>query len=362
MVDSKIERLAITGGPDGAIAIDTITEDNLAPGSVGASELQPIGGESLKDLTITDAKIASVDGSKINTDSISADQIGPGAVGNSELGSNAVGSDNIIPETINGGPGGDIASDTITEYNLADGSVGADQLQPIEGGSIADNAIGINKFDNSAVDRGLDVSTGAIGHINQITGATHNGFSFDNQGHIFDTSPLQPRRSADCHRQGDLGGVIVPDDGGIALNPLGEIRHGVVGDTVSGNHPRQQRSHHCSGTAGTADLPHCTKTDLGAVSVPGPKLVVSGAVVSWHALASGLSLISTPRSRLIVRSSLMVIYSLALISQSIPLSSLRQGNCLLITPLTPKATSMAILSPLLITASPPAISGITPPA
>ena len=119
--------------------------------TVGADALQPITGDSLVDLTVTDSKIGSVDGSKINADSITAGQIGPGAVGNSELAADAVNSDNIITESIVGGVNGDIAGDTITEYNLADESVGAAQLQPIENESIADGTIGTGKFDPSTV-------------------------------------------------------------------------------------------------------------------------------------------------------------------------------------------------------------------
>ena len=107
-----------------------------------------------------------------SSDSITADQIAPGAITGSELAQNSVSTDHIIDETIVGGPGGDIAPDTITEYNLATGSVGPDALQPIGGDSIADGGITADKFDPSAVDRGLDVDTGAIGHTNSVTEGT----------------------------------------------------------------------------------------------------------------------------------------------------------------------------------------------
>ena len=289
VVDSKIERLSIEGGPTGSIAIDTITEDNLAPGSVGASELQPIAGDSLLDLTVTDDKIGSVDGSKINPDSITAAEIAPGAITNSELAENSVGSDNIFPESIVGGPGGDISADTITEYNLADDSVGADQLQPIEGESIADGTIGIDKFDETAVDRGLDVDTGAIGHTNQVTGALHNGISFDDQGHIFDTSPLLPS-DLPIATETDIGGVMIPPDGGLTVTPLGELSHSntVTGDTVSGIEFDDNGHIISASPLGPSDLPPATETDLGAVSVPGPKLVVNGAGEISHSLVQGL--------------------------------------------------------------------------
>ena len=289
VIDSKIERLSITGGPGGAIAIDTITEDNLAPGSVGASELQPISGDSLLDLTVTDDKIGSVDGSKINNDSITSDQIGPGAITNSELASNSVGSDNIFPESILGGPGGDISPDTITEYNLADQSVGPDQLQPIGGDSIADGGITIDKFDPDAVDRGLDVSTGAIGHTNDVTGALHNGFTFDDQGHIAATSPLLPT-DLPIATETDLGGVMIPPDGGLTVTPLGEVSHtnNITPNTISGI-TFDEHGHIVTADAlSSVDLPPATETELGAVYVPGPKLTVAGDGELDHAIVDGL--------------------------------------------------------------------------
>ena len=289
VIDSKIERLTITGGPSGSISLDTITEDNLAPGSVGASELQPITGDSILDLTITDEKIANVDGSKINPDSITADQIGTGAVGENELASDSVTSDKILNGSVTGGIDGDIALKTITEDNLADDSVGPDALQPISGDSIADGGITVNKFAPDSVDRGLDVDTGAIGHTNVVTGALHNGISFDDQGHIFDTSPLLPT-DLPIATNIDLGGVIIPTDGGLFVSPLGELIHSnsVTGDTVSGIQYDDQ-GHIVSASPLTgADLPPATNTDLGGVSVPGPKLTVNGAGEISHAKAQGL--------------------------------------------------------------------------
>ena len=158
--DPKLERLSVKGTFN-AIATNTITADNLANGSVGADALQPITGNSLADLTVTDSKIASVDGSKINADSITAGQIDQGlwAIANSPKTQSAA--TRSSPSQSLAGSGGDIAGDTITEYNLADDSVGADQLQPIENESIADGTIGTGKFDETAIDRGLDLDTGS---------------------------------------------------------------------------------------------------------------------------------------------------------------------------------------------------------
>ena len=289
VTDPKLERLSVKGGTEGAIAIETITEDNLAPLSVGASQLQPIAGTSLQDLTVTDDKIGNVDGSKINLDSITAAQIGSGAVGNDELASDSVDSDNIIAESIVGGVNGDIAAATITEYNLADDSVGADQLQPISGDSIADGGIVSGKFDTGAVDRGLDVSTGAIGHTNDVTGALHNGITFDDQGHVVGTSPLLPT-DLPIATDIDLGGVSIPPEGGLSVAPNGELSHtnNVVEGTVSGI-TFDEHGHIVNADLLTAvDLPPASETDLGAVYVPGPKLSIASDGELTHTNVDGL--------------------------------------------------------------------------
>ena len=71
---------------------------------------------------------------------------------------------------------------------------------------------------------------------------------------------------------------------------LGELIHSnsVTGDTVSGIQYDDQ-GHIVSASPLTgADLPPATNTDLGGVSVPGPKLTVNGAGEISHAKVQGL--------------------------------------------------------------------------
>ena len=200
-----------------------------------------------------------------------------------------MGSVHVINESLIGGVDGDIAPDSITEYNLADLSVGANQLQPIENDSIADGTIGTGKFDASAADRGLDVDTGAIGHTNQIDPALHNGITFDEQGHVVDTSPLLPT-DLPIATDIDLGGVMIPPDGGLTVTPLGELGHSntVVPATMSGI-TYDEHGHITAAVPLVGDdMPIATETELGAVSVPGPKLTINGAGEIGHALSPGL--------------------------------------------------------------------------
>lgn len=289
VVDSKLERLSVTGGASGAIAQHTITEENLAENSVGTDALKPIEGDALADATITSDKIASVDGSTIIDRSITTTKIASGAITNVEIAQNAIGNDNIYPGSILGGDGGNIAADTITDWNLADGAVGAQQLKPIGNESIADGTIDSGKFAPTAVDRGLDVDTGAIGHTSSIEGTTHNGLTFDDHGHIVDTSDLQPS-DLPVATDVDLGGVIVPTDSGLSVTSNGELSHTntTTGETVSGIE-FDDNGHILSAIPLQGDdLPAATETDLGGVSVPGPALEVTSDGELSHALVDGL--------------------------------------------------------------------------
>jgi hypothetical protein len=84
------------------------------------------------DGAVTAADIAdgAVQASEIATDAVGAAEIAPDAVGSSELAANAVTSAEILSATIVGGPGGDIAPDTITAGELAPDAVGAGELAP----------------------------------------------------------------------------------------------------------------------------------------------------------------------------------------------------------------------------------------
>ena len=72
------------------------------------------------------------------------------------------------------------------------------------------------------MDRGLDKTSGSIGHTNAITAGTTSGITFDEQGHITETTALVaadlPAATAE-----DLGAVSVPTDSGLTVDAAGDL-------------------------------------------------------------------------------------------------------------------------------------------
>ena len=170
---------SITGGVDGHIAVDTITDLNIAPNAIGASEL--------------------ADGS--------------------------VDSNALLAGAVTGGPGGKIASKTITSGELADGSVGADALaaDSVDTDAVQAGAITGAKLDSASFDRGIDLTLNKVGITNSIAAATAHGISWNEQGLITGYDASIPGTDIAIATETTLGVVMVPSAAGLTVSPLGEI-------------------------------------------------------------------------------------------------------------------------------------------
>ena len=129
----------------------------------------------------------------------------------------------------------------------------------------------------SSLDRGIDKTSGKIGHTNAIAAGVRSGISFDAQGHITATAALV---SSDLPAATDAlkGAVSVPAASGLNVSPIGELSHqgSIVPSIVSGISFND--TGHITGATALApsDLPIATDSLRGGVSVPGPGLAVSG--------------------------------------------------------------------------------------
>ena len=151
---------------------------------------------------------------------------------------------------------------------------------------IGPESIGASEIAGDAVDRGLDKTSGRIGHTNQIIAATVSGVDYDEFGHV--TGP-----SADGILPNELplatsaepGAVIVPASSGLSVNPAGQLAHtdSVGGATVSGISWNDSGHVIAAVPLGSDDLPAATNLEIGAVAVPGPTLQVDGSGNLTHA-------------------------------------------------------------------------------
>ena len=272
---AAIQNLAVTGAK---IANDTITATQIAADAIGASELadDSVDTAAVVDGAITNVKLAggitsdkitSVDGAAILTNTITATQIAADAVTASELANSSVDTAAIIDSAV-------------TDAKLASG---------IDGAKLTDDTVTAAKIPAASFDRGIDRTAGAIGHTNSVTAGSHNGITFDAQGHVTGTSALT---SADLPIADttQVGGISVPAASGLSVSNAGEISHQdtVVAASVSGI--TYNSTGHITSTRAllASDLPTATDADKGAVSVPGPSLAVDASGVLTHA-ASGVA-------------------------------------------------------------------------
>ena len=287
----KIAQNTVAGGATGNIGLKTITADNLADGSVGADALQEIQTGSIADDAITGDKIAdgAVDGgTHIVDNSITEDKYAAESVGTGAIKDDAITSGKILDRTITGA---DIALGTIEGENIKDGAIGADQLADLDASDIiSDGSITGDLIGPGAVDRGLDLSTDAIGHTNAVTAGKSAGISFDAQGHVtaveaIDSSDLPPATTT------ELGAVIVPTDSGLTVAANGSLDHenSVTAGSVSGL-TIDEHGHVTAYTALTAgDIPIATTTEVGGVSVPSGALTVATDGALTHDDVTGLT-------------------------------------------------------------------------
>ena len=278
LTDNTVTNDKLTTGIDGAkLLADSVTAAQIAADAITSSELADgaVDTAAIIDGAVTNVKLASgIDGTKISADTITAAQIQANAITSSELADNSVDTAAIINSAVtdakiaSGIAGSKISDGTVTDAKLATG---------IDGTKLTAGSVDAAKLD-TVTDRGLDQTTGSIGHTNSVTAGTHSGITFDAQGHITGTAALV---AADLPvaTESTIGAVSIPADSGLTVTALGVVDHAnnVTGATISGI-TYDEHGHIVSAAALTAgDLPIATEDNIGGVAVPpGSALTVSG--------------------------------------------------------------------------------------
>ena len=305
--------------PAGKLVLDSITAQEIAPNAIGASELADgaVDTAALQLKAVTAAQIAD--------DTITALQIAPSAVGTSELLDLSVTTGKLADKGVTTGKIADlavtaaqitkgtitaaeiavntitavqIAADAITASELADGAVDTaaltnsavtnDKLAAgIDGAKLTDDTVTTAKIPAGSLDRGLDKTSGAIGHTNAITASVRSGISYDAQGHITAAVALVPS-DLPVATATAIGAASVPAGSGLVVSGVGALGHAntVTPGTSSGVSYDAQG--HITGIVPLApsDLPIATDATVGAVRIQGPALTVDGSGVLSHTSSS----------------------------------------------------------------------------
>ena len=285
---ANIQDAAVTGGK---IAAGTVTGSNIASGTITAANIanDAIGPDQLADDAIAAIAIGdgTITGVKIATDTITATNIAANAVGASELADNAVDTASVVDGAVTSAK---LATGAVAETNIAAGAVtttkiaasavGTTQLADasvtdekvtsgISGAKIADSTITAAKLPTSALDRGLDRTSGSIGITNEIAPGTQNGITYDAQGLITSTAPLDAT-DLPIASTTEPGAVIVAADSGLAITGGGEISiaNSITPATVSGITFDEFGSITAATGLVDTDLPLATNATVGGVIVP----------------------------------------------------------------------------------------------
>ena len=255
------------------IATSAVGNANVIDGSIGFEKTNfadgSVPGAKITDNSITAAKLTadSVTGPAIADRSVSAVHIELNSITNTELASNCVESAEIANNAVTADKINLLA---VTTGKIADGAVTDDKIATgIAGSKLTDDSVTAAKVPSGSLDRGLDKTTGSIGHTNSLTPGTTSGITFDAQGHITATTALVAADLPEATAT-DLGAVSVPTDSGLTVDAAGQIS---INNTVTAaTAPLITFDEHGlvtgSGSLTANDLPLATSTAVGAVSVP----------------------------------------------------------------------------------------------
>lgn len=255
------------------LAANSVGNANIINGSIGFEKTNfadnSVPGAKITDASITAAKLAadSVTGPAIADRSVSAVHIELNSITNTELASNSVQSAEIANNAVTEDKINLLA---VTTGKIADGAVTDDKVATgIAGSKLTDDSVTAAKIPTASLDRGLDKTSGSIGHTNSVTPNTTSGITFDAQGHITATTALVAADLPEA-TSAAIGAVSVPTDSGLTVDAAGQIS---IDNTVTAaTAPLITFDEHGlvtgSSSLTSADLPLATSTAAGAVIVP----------------------------------------------------------------------------------------------
>jgi len=255
------------------LASNSVGNANIINGTIDFAKTNfangSVPGAKITDGSITAAKLAvdSVTGPAIADRVIGAVNIQLNSITNAELASNSVESAEIANNAVTENKINLLA---VTTGKIADGAVTDDKVATgIAGTKLTDNSVTAAKIPTASLDRGLDKTSGSIGHTNSVTPNTTSGITFDAQGHITATTALVAADLPEATAS-DIGAVSVPADSGLAVDAAGQIS---INNTVTAATAPlitfdEKGLVTGSSSLTSADLPVATSSAAGAVIVP----------------------------------------------------------------------------------------------
>ena len=247
MADLRVSELPPLAGTDLAAT------DLLPVADLSASETRRLTAKELVQNGVALIDDGSLPGAKLAVDSVTAAQIAPDAITASELANSSVDTAALM----------DLA---VTNSKIAAG---------VDGAKLIDDTVTAAKIPAGSLDRGLDKTSGKLGHTNAIAASVRSGISYDAQGHITAAVALVPS-DLPIATDTTIGGASVPAGSGLTVSGLGALGHANAVTPATHSGVSYDDHGHITGIVPLVpgDLPIATNTAVGAVSVPGPALSV----------------------------------------------------------------------------------------
>ena len=255
------------------LASNSVGNANIINGTIDFAKTNfadgSVPGAKITDSSITAAKLAadSVTGPAIADRAIGAINIQLNSITNTELASNSVESAEIANNAVTEDKINLLA---VTTSKIADGAVTDDKVATgIAGTKLTDNSVTAAKIPTASLDRGLDKTSGSIGHTNIVTPSTTSGITFDAQGHMTNATALVAADLPEATAS-DIGAVSVPTDSGLTVDAAGQISINNTVTAATAPLITFDAKGLVTGSSSltSADLPVATSSAAGAVIVP----------------------------------------------------------------------------------------------
>ena len=263
LADSSVDTAALQVGAvdNGALATNSVNDrviqsggvsnDNLSAGSVTVNKLSlnngELSGSFVTDGTITQDKLAAnLPGDILGIGAIGSDQVANGSITASKLGTDAV------------------TTDIVSDLSITDAKIAT-----VDGTKIVNGTIAAPKFNAGTFGRGISNNGTDVGITNSVTAATASGISWNEQGLVTSSVPLQGI-DLPVSTNSTVGGVSVPTDSGLNVSGIGEISiaNSILAGTTSGITFDQNGLITSTAALIDTDLPTASTTQIGGVSVP----------------------------------------------------------------------------------------------
>ena len=255
------------------LASNSVGNANIINGTIDFAKTNfadgSVPGAKITDGSITAAKLAvdSVTGPAIADRAIGAINIQLNSITNTELASNSVESAEIANNAVTEDKINLLA---VTTGKIADAAVTDDKVATgIAGTKLTDNSVTAAKIPTTSLDRGLDKTSGSIGHTNIVTPSTTSGITFDAQGHMTNATALVAADLPEATAS-DIGAVSVPTDSGLTVDAAGQISINNTVTAATAPLITFDAKGLVTGSSSltSADLPVATSSAAGAVIVP----------------------------------------------------------------------------------------------